>query len=130
MLVRIKGLDAHIDVVLRVLNGIVYQVGDGLGHILFVSEDVFYFEVYADLDGLCGLGLRLLHEIIDDRLQVYLVLVQDELFILQLRDGQQLVDKCQQVLSLFLNNAVIFLLDLRFVVHLAAMQEVGTHNDR
>ena len=75
----------------------------------------------GDLDGFRRLRLGLLHEVVDDGLDMDVPLVQDQFLVLQLRDSQQFVDEGQQMLCLFLDDAVVFLLDLGLVIDLAAV---------
>ena len=121
--------DADFDVFLRVLDGIVDEIGDGFGEILFVGEDVTFEQIHDEIDVFIRFGLRLLHDIIDDGFQVYVLFIQDEFLVFELRDGKQLVDECQQVLRLTLDDGVVFLLDRRFVIDLAAVEEPRTHDD-
>ena len=89
--VGVEGLDADLDVILRVFDGIVNEVGDGLREILLVGQHVLHLQIGGDRNGFGGFCLGFLHEVVDDGLDVDVPLVQDQFLVLQLRDSQQLV---------------------------------------
>ena len=129
VLVAVLSRDADLNVFLRVLDGVVDEIRDGFGEILFVGEDVTDEQIDDEIDVFVRFRLRFLHDILDDGLEVDILFVEDEFLVFELRDGEQFIDECQQVFGLALDDGVVFLLDLRFVVHLAAMEEPGTHDD-
>ena len=130
MFVGIPRLDLYPDLVLRILHRIVYQVSDGLGQILLIGQQILHFQTGGDLDGFRSFRLRLFHQIVDDRFDIDVPLIQDQFLIFQFRDRQQLVHQRQQMFCLVFDDCVVFFLDLRLVVHLTAVQEVCSHDDR
>ena len=129
VLIAVLSRDADLNVFLRVLDGVIDEVGNGFGEILFIGEDVTDEQINDEINIFVRFRLRFLHDIVDDRLEVYGLLVEDELLVFELRDSEQLIDKCQQMFRLTLDDSVVFLFNLRFIVHLSAVEEAGAHND-
>ena len=61
---------------LGVFDGVIDQVGDGLGEILLISHHMLCQQVDGKVDGLLRLGLGLLYEIIDDGHEGYTLLTK------------------------------------------------------
>ena len=73
--------------------------------------------------------LVFIHHILYHRFQIYFRLLNMQLAVLQLRDGEQAVDEGKQMLRLVFYDAEIFLLHFRLLLQYAAVQILGSHDD-
>ena len=84
---------------------------------------MFCYQIYGEIDVFLRLGLGFLDHVVNDRLQIEGLLIQDQFLVLQFGDGEELIDECQQMVGLTFDDGEILLFNLRLVIHLSTMQE-------